>query len=182
MKNILGCVFAAAVSLVVTGCGVESEAPSMSREAALQEAFRHANFQATYRMLESRGDVLAPSAAIVEEEAGALVLRIPVTGESKTELVFQRNGQDVPVVSVRREVPEEEDVSAAAACGTYLSANSCSFGPWDSGADCDGGAPLYKYDKYTRRYYSNGRNISYETTWYDCRWMAQPSDCNNTCG
>jgi len=163
------------------GCGGEPPAV-VDREDALGEAFGHAHFQATYRMLEARGALLDLASATVAPsgDLGGFVLRIPVSGGRATELRFETRGGQSPEVSVRESRETVEDQAALAPCGPYTGADSCSQGPWPMAQQCANG-PLYRYDLHTRRIFTNGWAVTFETSIYSCE-PAQPSLlCYSSC-
>lgn len=165
-------------SSLIAGCAAEAPAPEAM--AMLEQALQDESFQATVRLLESRGVAVDLDAPVLEAgDDGSERLVFHLDSETQEALIFEASAGGEPRVLLRE--AREPSPEPAAACGTTLYSNSCEYGPWLSGQGCSS-SPLYKYDNYTRTYTTTGRKLTYTYSRFSCTWESKPVDCTPSCG
>jgi hypothetical protein len=171
-------------ALFAPSCAMDAvtDAGDPELNAALHQALADESFQATIALLQNKGVEVDLSAATLLREDGddsSLAVSFPLMGNDQGELAYELGSDGIPKAIVKEIGSQEEP--GPGSCGNYNSSDSCSNGPWPGGLSCKNGGQLYKYDAFSRKWYTNGRKITHQYTWYSCTWMAMPTNCNSTC-
>ncbi|EPX62792.1 hypothetical protein D187_008980 [Cystobacter fuscus DSM 2262] len=170
------------LSLLTSACGVEQPADNEANQL-LDQASADESFRATVSWLAKAKDIQVDlGQGVVEHKEGATRLTFALPSEEVSGLSFEvRPDGSTRVYTNERLNEEPEDRSAQAACGRYVSSDSCTTGPYSTGEYCANNAPLYAYTDYTRETYQYGRKVFHKQSWKSCQWTAQSTTCTNTC-